>query len=94
LAACLSAVQFGSASGSKVALTACEKDQAMSEAQVIIFPEVRAEQCAVNLAMQRSFQGAIGRNVVELRRVRLNRAFLKLNRLLTDDRRAPPGARG
>jgi hypothetical protein len=64
----------------------------MSEAQVIIFPGVRAKQCAVNLAMQRSFQCAIGRNVVELRRVRLNRAFLKLNRLLTDDRRAPPGA--
>jgi hypothetical protein len=78
-------------SGSKVALSACEEDQAMSEAQVIIFPGVRAEQCAVNLAMQRSFQGAIGRNVVELRRLRLNRAFLKLNRLLTDD---PPGARG
>ena len=44
--------------------------------------------------MQRSFQGVIGRNVVELRRVRLNRAFLKLNRLLTDDRRALPDARG
>jgi len=84
----------GETAGPVVAPTACEEGQAMSEAQVIIFPGVRAEQRAVNLAMQRSFQGAIGQNVMELRQVRLNRAFLKLNRLLTDDRRALPGARG
>jgi hypothetical protein len=61
---------------------------AMMKTEIIILPVICVKRSGVNLARQHLSRVGHSRNVVELRRVRLDRAFERLNRLLDVNRRS------
>jgi hypothetical protein len=62
---------------------------AMMTTGIIILPVNCIKRNGVDLARQHQSQVGHSRNVVELRRARLNRAFERLNRLLDDSVQQP-----
>jgi hypothetical protein len=62
---------------------------AMMTTGIIILPVICIKRSGVDLARQHRSQVGDSRNVMELRRARLNRVFERLNRLLEDELRRP-----
>jgi hypothetical protein len=61
----------------------------MMTTEIIILPVICIKRSGVDLARQHRSHVGDSRNVMELRRARLNRVFERLNRLLEDELRRP-----
>jgi hypothetical protein len=62
---------------------------AMMTTEIVILPVICIKRSGVDLARQHRSHVGNSRNVMELRRARLNRLFERLNRLLEDELRRP-----